>query len=276
MDITTATLVSLFTLTALEIVLGVDNVIFIAILSSALPKEEQHRARRLGIAVAVISRLILVALLFFVINGGILENDLLLFEDIGLAERAKDAIKYQELDGTGDFGLSLRDIVLIIGGLFLIGKSTHEIHKKLEGDESHGNGGKVATLRSVLIQVMIIDVVFSVDSVLTAMGIAEELWVMIVAILISAAIMVFFANPIADFVERHPTFKILALAFLILIGSVLVIEGWNEHLAHEIHIKNYVYFAMAFAVLVEVVQMRLGKSKEPVHLKNSHMPESGD
>lgn len=253
---TSSNLIALATLTLLEIVLGIDNVIFIAILSAKLPKEQQPRTRQIGIIVAVVSRLVLVALLYFVLNADSFENDIL-----------------------NIFGASLspKDMILILGGLFLIGKSTYEIHEKLEGEEhGHGTGKAAATVSSVLFQVLLIDIVFSLDSVLTAMGVAENIWTMVIAISISAAIMFFFANPIADFVEKHPTFKILALAFLILIGSILVMEGWNHDLAKQLKVKNYVYFAMTFAVVLELLNMQLRKAKaKPVHLKKSHLPKEG-
>lgn len=249
---TTENLIAFLTLSVLEIVLGIDNVIFIAILSAKLPKEQQPSTRRIGIIVAVVSRLVLVAALYFVLQSDSIERDILFNR------------------------LSIKDVILIIGGLFLIAKSTHEIHNKLEGvDHGHGTGSKAtATVGSVLFQIMLIDIVFSLDSVLTAMGIADEIVVMVAAIVLSAAVMFFFANPIADFVEKHPTFKVLALAFLILIGAVLVMEGWNPDAAHEMHVKNYVYFAMVFAIIIESINMKLRKPSEaPVKLKKSHMPK---
>lgn len=244
----TELIVSFFTLTALEIVLGIDNVIFIAILSNKLPAEQQAKARQMGIAMAVVSRIILLFVLSIIVSS---------------------------LTAEIVFGFSGRDLILILGGLFLIGKSTREIHDKLEGeDHGHGTGKAVATMQSVLIQVLILDVVFSLDSVITAIGIVgtdstAAIVVMVSSILIAAAVMIVFATSIAEFVERHPTFKILALAFLILIGSVLVIEGANEELAHDLHIKNYVYFAMAFSVIVEVINMRVrGTAKDKVELRN--------
>lgn len=239
---------ALLTLAALEIILGIDNVIFIAILSSKLPAEQQPRARQLGIAIAVISRLVLLFVLTAVITR--LTTPILM-------------------------GLSGRDMILLLGGLFLIGKSTSEIHDKLEGEEhAHGSGKGVATMGAVLAQILLIDVVFSLDSVITAIGIAENLWIMTIAILIAAAIMVFAANAISDFVERHPTTKLLALAFLILIGSVLVIEGWNPEVAHELHIKNYIYFAMAFSVAIEFMNIRFRSltGKKPVELNRPKLP----
>lgn len=246
--LTTEGFIALVTLSVLEIVLGIDNVIFIAILSGKLPVEQQAKARQLGIAIAVISRLVLLFVLTAIITR--LTTPLL-------------------------FGLSGRDLILLLGGLFLIGKSTSEIHDKLEGEEhSHGEAKGAATMGAILAQIMLIDVVFSLDSVITAIGIAENLVIMTIAILISAAIMVFAANAISDFVDRHPTMKLLALAFLILIGSVLVMEGWNPEAAHDLHIKNYVYFAMAFSVAIEVLNIRLRSVSKsaPVELNRPKMP----
>lgn len=242
----TQNLIALGTLFILEVVLGIDNVIFLAILAAKLPVEQQERARRLGIALAVITRVILL----FAIN---------------LVQQAVEPlfpIFGNEISG--------KDLVLLIGGTFLIGKSTHEIHNKLEGEEKgHGGAGKAAaTMASVLIQVMIVDMVFSLDSVITAVGISGVMWVMITAILAAAVVMVLFAGTISRFVEKHPTTKILALAFLILIGALLVIEGWNPEAAHELHLKNYAYFAMAFSFIVEIINIRVRKKSEPVHLHN--------
>lgn len=245
--------VAFLTLTALEIVLGIDNVIFIAILSGKLPLEQQPRARQLGVGLAVISRLVLLILLYFLVNG--------------------EGLNRPFISPFGH-GISVRDLVLLLGGMFLIGKSTYEIHEKLEGmSGGHAATKAVATMGAVLVQVMIVDLVFSLDSVLTAVGIADELAVMVPAILVAAAVMLLFANAIANFVETHPTFKILALAFLILIGSILVIEGWNPELAHELHIKNYAYFAMAFSVVIEVLNLRVrGSATAPVELHRPKMP----
>ncbi|MCB0094601.1 MAG: TerC family protein [Caldilineaceae bacterium] len=233
---TTTNLVAFLTLTVLEIVLGIDNVIFIAILSSKLPAHQQQRARTLGISLAVISRIILLLAIRW-----IMELTAPLFSLLGNS-------------------ISGRDLILLIGGLFLIGKSTYEIHEKLEGAEHAHAGQSVATMASVLIQVMIIDLVFSLDSVITAVGISGELWVMIPAVIIAAVVMLVFAGAISSVIERHPTLKILALAFLILIGSLLVIEGWNSEVAHELHLKNYVYFAMAFSVVIELINIRVRKT----------------
>lgn len=238
--------VALITLAALEIVLGIDNVIFIAILAAKLPKEQQARARQLGIGLAVVTRILLLLSISWVI--GLTDP---LFNIIGNP-------------------ISGRDLILLVGGLFLIGKSTREIHDKLEAPDhaSHRVQRAATTLTAVVAQVMLIDVVFSLDSVITAVGISNSLTVMIVAIILAAMVMIFFAGRISDFVERHPTMKILALAFLILIGSLLVIEGWNPEAAHELHLKNYAYFAMAFSVGIEFLNLRVRRSSQPVQLHN--------
>jgi predicted tellurium resistance membrane protein TerC len=238
-------IVALLTLVVLEIVLGIDNVIFIAILSSKLPPEQRTQARRLGIGLAVGSRL----LLLFTITW-VMQLTTPLFTLL-------------------DNGISGRDLILLAGGLFLIGKSTYEIHERLEAQEHHRGMVAVATMASVIAQIVLIDVVFSLDSVVTAVGISGNIWVMAPAIIVAAAVMLFFAGRISDFVERHPTMKILALAFLILIGTLLVVEGWNSEAVHSYHLKNYAYFAMAFSLAVELVNVRLRKqSAEPVKLHN--------
>lgn len=244
-------IVALLTLTVLEIVLGIDNVIFIAILAARLPVDEQARARTLGIGLAVITRILLLLSITWVM--GLTEP---LFAPFG-----------HEISG--------RDLILLAGGLFLIGKSTNEIHDKLEAQEHGGHATRQATsLVSVVAQVMLIDVVFSLDSVITAVGISDQLWVMITAIIIAAGMMIFFAGRISNFVEEHPTMKILALAFLILIGALLVIEGWDQEAAEGLQLKNYAYFAMAFSVVIELINMRVRKQGQPVHLHNTppHVP----
>ena len=250
-------MLQLVTLTAIEVVLGIDNIIFISILSNKLDTPpERDRARKLGVAIAVISRVLLLILLVFIVNGETFKRDII---------------------GWGaDGGLSISDIILILGGFFLVYKSVHEIHNKLEGhEESHGKGGKTKeTVQSILIQVLIIDVVFSLDSVITAVGLSEALGIMMIAILISAAMMIFASGAIASFVERHPTFKILALAFLVLIGTLLVMEGWLGEIAHDLHLKRYAYAMMAFATLKEVLDLRFRQvSEKPVELRNSHLPD---
>lgn len=238
-------LIALLTLLALEIVLGIDNVIFIAILSSKLPVEQQARARTTGIGLAVFTRILLLLGITWIM--GLTEPLFTIFNN----------------------GLSGRDLILLVGGLFLIGKSTYEIHEKLEVAEHDRVAKVVASFTAVIIQIILIDIVFSLDSVITAVGISNHIEIMIVAVVIAAGVMLTFAGVISSFVERHPTMKVLALAFLILIGSMLVIEGWNSEAAHELHLKNYAYFAMAFSFIIEMINLRVrARSKEPVHLHN--------
>lgn len=238
-------LVALLTLLALEIVLGIDNVIFIAILSSKLPVEQQARARTTGISLAVITRI----LLLFGISW------------IMTLTQPLFALFNNELSG--------RDLILLVGGLFLIGKSTYEIHEKLEAAEHSKTAKVISSFTAVIIQIVLVDIVFSLDSVITAVGISNHIEIMVTAVVLAAVVMLTFAGAISGFVERHPTMKVLALAFLILIGSMLVIEGWNAEAAHEMHLKNYAYFAMAFSFLVEVVNLRMRKqSTAPVQLHN--------
>lgn len=241
---TAENLVALLTLLTLEIVLGIDNVIFIAILSNTLPENQQARARSTGISLAVITRILLLLSITWIMQ---LTADLFQL---------------------GGHGISGRDLILLIGGLFLIAKSTHEIHEKLESVE-HPQQAKAATsFASIIVQIVLVDIVFSLDSVITAVGVSGNLWVMIPAVVLAAGVMLFFAGPISGFVERHPTMKILALAFLILIGFLLVLEGWLPEAVEGLHLKNYAYAAMAFAFVVELVNLRLRKSGEPVALKN--------
>lgn len=238
-------LVALLTLTLLEIVLGIDNVIFIAILSAKLPVEQQARARTSGIGLAVFTRILLLLGITWIMQ------------------------LTQPIFNLFNNDLSGRDLILLIGGLFLIGKSTYEIHEKLEVEEHSRTAKVVANFVAVIIQIVLIDIVFSLDSVITAVGISGNLWVMVPAVVIAAAIMLLFAGAVSSFVERHPTMKMLALAFLILIGSMLVIEGWNAEAAHELHLKNYAYFAMAFSFIVEMINLRVrSKSQAPVQLHN--------
>ena len=233
--------IALATLTFLEIVLGVDNIIFISILSGKLPVDQQPRARRVGLLGALFTR---IALLFSL--AWIIRLTAPWFTLIG-----------HEISG--------RDLILILGGLFLIGKSTYEIHDKLEGDEGHASRRVAASFASVILQIMLLDVVFSLDSVITAVGMVDELWVMIAAVVISVAIMMVSAEPISAFVHRHPTVKMLALAFLLLIGVSLFLEGFDQHIP-----KGYTYFAMGFSVFVEMINLRLRRRTAPVHLKERY------
>ena len=233
-------IIALVTLTFLEIVLGVDNIIFISILSGKLPKEQQKRARRVGLMAAMLMRLALLASIWVIAR---LTSPI--FTLMG-----------QEISG--------RDLILIGGGLFLIAKATYEIHDKLEGHGAHGPNKVVATFGSVIAQVMLLDIVFSLDSVITAIGMAEHLWVMATAVILAVMVMLFAAEPISEFVEAHPTIKILALSFLLLIGLSLVADGLGQHLS-----KGYIYFAMGFSVFVEMINIRVRKKGDPVQLHQS-------
>jgi predicted tellurium resistance membrane protein TerC len=232
---------ALATLTALEIVLGVDNIIFISILAGKLPRHHQERARRWGLLAAMGMRILLLLSIAWVI--GLTAP---LFTIIG-----------QEISG--------RDLILLAGGLFLLFKSTKEIHERLEGEEEHGKARAAATFGSVIAQIMLLDMVFSLDSVITAVGMAEDLWVMITAVVIAVLIMMFSAGTISDFVHRHPTLKVLALSFLLLIGVSLVAEAFDTHIP-----KGYIYFAMAFSVFVEAINLRM-RAGAPVKL-HEHPP----
>jgi predicted tellurium resistance membrane protein TerC len=234
--------IAFLTLTVLELVLGIDNVIFISILSGKLPAEQQARARYIGLALALVMRVILLFSLTWV---------------IGLTEPLFRVLGYD---------ISGRDLVLLIGGLFLIGKSTHEIHGSLEGEEGEAGRRVAPSFTSVIVQILLLDIVFSLDSVITAVGMVSNLWIMISAVVVSIIAMMLFAGSIGAFVQRHPTIKMLALSFLLLIGVTLIAEGLHQHIP-----KGYIYFAMAFSVLVEVLNMRLRKrAPEPVHLHNSY------
>lgn len=238
-------LVALVTLTLLEVVLGIDNIIFVAILSTRLPLEQQARGRNLGMLLAIITRILLLL--------GI--NVILQLQEPLFNLFSKD--------------FSGKDLILLGGGLFLIGKSTFEIHEKLESIEHQATVKPVAaSFMSVLVQILIIDLVFSLDGIITAVGVSNNLWVMILAIVLSSIVMLIFAGTVSNFVERHPTMKILALAFLIMIGALLVIEGWNHAVVEEHSLKNYVYFAMTFSFVIELINMRLRKQTAPLHLHN--------
>jgi predicted tellurium resistance membrane protein TerC len=229
--------IALVTLTVLEIVLGVDNIIFISILSGKLPQHEQAKARRTGLLLAMLMR---IALLF----------------SIAWVTRLTEP-----LFAVFGHGVSGRDLVLILGGLFLLAKSTHEIHDNLEGEGPHGEARAVASFAGVLVQIMLLDIVFSLDSVITAIGMADQLSVMVLAVMIAVGVMMVAAGPIGRFVERHPTVKMLALSFLLLIGMSLILDGVGQHVP-----KGYVYFAMGFSVFVELINLRVRKKSEPVEL----------
>jgi predicted tellurium resistance membrane protein TerC len=223
--------IAFVTLTALELVLGIDNIVFISILAGKLPADQQKKARLVGLALAMLMR---VGLLFSL--SWIISLTATLFTALG-----------QEISG--------RDLVLIGGGLFLIGKATHEIHQKLEGEEGSGSVRVAPSFTSVIIQILLLDIVFSLDSVITAVGMVDEIWIMIAAVVVAILFMMAFASPISNFVDRHPTVKMLALSFLLLIGVTLLAEAFDRHIP-----KGYIYFAMAFSVFVEMLNLRLRKS----------------
>lgn len=240
-------IISLLTLIALEVVLGIDNIIFISILAGKLPPDQQRKARTWGILLAMVLRLVLLAAISVIIK---LNNEL--FPLFGIS-------------------ISGKDLILILGGLFLIYKSTKEIYHKMEGepDDKEHKVGKT-TFANIIGQILLLDLVFSVDSIITAIGLANEIWVMYTAVIATVIIMLIAAGPISNFVNKHPAFKVLALSFLLLIGFTLLIEGFDVHVP-----KGYVYFAMAFAFLVDIIQMKVaGKKSHPVKL-NEHYTEDG-
>ena len=236
--------IALVTLTSLEIVLGIDNIIFISILAGKLPANQQARGRSVGLFLAMFIRILLLLSLSWVI--GLTEP---LFEIFG-------------------FEISGRDLILLIGGIFLIGKSTFEIHEKLEGEEGHASTKVSATFTSVIVQILLLDIVFSLDSVITAVGMVDEIGVMIAAVIIAVAIMLWAAGSVSEFVEGHPTVKMLALSFLLLIGFSLVVEGLEVHIP-----KGYIYFAMGFSVFVEMLNLRLRGRAKPVELRQPYVKE---
>ena len=244
--------ISLITLTILEIVLGIDNIIFISIMASKLPVEKQKKARQVGLALAMITRVLLLLSLTWIMT---LTKPLFSMGDwIGIT----DPEWLQKLTISG------RDLILIIGGLFLIYKSTTEIHDKLEGEDHTVETKAIVTFSGVIVQILILDVVFSLDSVITAVGMADHIGVMIAAVIIAVGVMMVSAGGISNFVNKHPTVKMLALSFLLLIGVSLLAEGFEQHIP-----KGYVYFAMAFSVLVEMLNLKMKKNaKKPVELHN--------
>ena len=233
--------VALLTLTVLEIVLGIDNIVFISILAGKLRKEERERARRVGLSLAMITRLGLLLAITWV---------------MGLTAPLFTVLS-NEISG--------RDLILLAGGLFLIAKSTHEIHDKLEGEEGAGTARAAASFTSVIIQILILDIVFSLDSVITAVGMAEHVSIMMAAVIIAVGVMLVSSRSIGEFVERHPTVKMLALSFLLLIGVSLIGEGLDQHIP-----KGYIYFAMGFSVFVEMINLRVRAKSTPVQLHQKY------
>ncbi|MCX2478438.1 TerC family protein [Pedobacter sp. MC2016-15] len=234
--------ISLLTLTVLEIVLGIDNIVFISILSGKLPADQQEKARKLGLGLAMITRVLLLLSLSWVMS---LTSPLF---NIG------EWVSVDNKEWLDKLAISGRDLILLSGGLFLIYKSTHEIHLKLEGEEDEEGNVKVHSFVGVIVQILLLDVVFSLDSVITAIGMAEHVEVMIAAVIIAVIIMMVSSNAISAFVNNHPTVKMLALSFLLLIGVSLFAEGLDQHIP-----KGYIYFAMAFSILVELLNLKMGK-----------------
>ena len=230
--------IALVTLTALEIVLGIDNIVFISVLTGRLPEDQRQKGRMIGLALAMIMRIVLLLFLAWIVK-----LTAPLFTAFG-----------NEISG--------RDLILIIGGLFLLAKATHEIHHNLEGIEGEEEVKVHATMGSVLFQVMLLDIVFSLDSVITAVGMADHVQVMVIAIILAVVFMMVFAKPIGEFVEQHPTVKMLALSFLLLVGMALVADGLEFHIP-----KGYIYFAMGFSVFVEMLNLRLKKRMKPKPVK---------
>ncbi|MFN3272144.1 MAG: TerC family protein [Cloacibacterium caeni] len=238
-------IISLLTLVALETVLGIDNVIFISILANKLPVNQQKKARRFGLILAGVMRLGLLLLI-----SQIMKLD-------------------QDLFTVFETGISGKDLILILGGLFLLYKSTAEIYHKMEGEDGDVTKTMIVTsFGQVIFQILLMDLVFSIDSIITAVGMVKEVWVMYVAVIVTVIIMLFAAEPISNFVNKHPAFKILALSFLLLIGFSLIVEGFGIEIP-----KGYIYFAMAFSLLVDIIQMKTTKKSEPVHLHEHYKEE---
>ena len=238
--------IAFVTLVALEIVLGIDNVIFISILAGKLPVHQQARARTVGLGLAMITRILLLLSLAWIIR-----LTAPLFTVLG-----------NEISG--------RDLILIVGGLFLLAKSTHEIHQRIEGEEGHASAKVRASFHSVILQIMLLDIVFSLDSVITAVGMVNRLDIMVGAVVVSVIVMMLSSQPVSAFVDRHPTVKILALSFLLLIGFTLILEGFERHVP-----KGYIYFAMAFSVFVEMLNLRIRKApSHPVRLHEPYRKEA--
>jgi predicted tellurium resistance membrane protein TerC len=242
--LTTENLIALATLSGLEIVLGIDNIVFISILTGKLPTEQQRKGRMIGLGLAMLMRIALLLAIKWV---------------MGLTA---ELFTVQEHKITG------RDLILLLGGIFLVFKATWEIHDKLEGRSHEGKPVKAAGFGATLVQIMLLDIVFSLDSVITAVGMAQAIEVMIAAVVIAVIVMMVFAGFVGGFIERHPTVKVLALSFLLMIGVMLIAEGCGQHVN-----KGYIYFAMAFSLAIELLNIRLRKQVEPVHLRQSYIDQ---
>ena len=245
-------LIALIALCAMEIVLGIDNLVFLSVLSNKLPKEQQKSARLIGLGLAMGMRIALLATLFLIMK---LKDSIFSLDTLPLGESAQEWLTERpEINS-----VSIKDLILISGGLFLLWKSVNEIHHLVDGHQSEKSLKSVPSYASVLAQVMILDIVFSLDSVITAVGMADQLWVMITAVIVSVIVMMMFSTKVAVFVERNPTVKMLAVAFLVMIGAMLVADGCGTHVS-----KGYVYFAMLFALGVEVLNLRARTKSEEV------------
>ena len=253
----TESIIALLTLILLEVVLGLDNVIFISILSSRLPESQQKKARRMGLILAMFIRLGLLAIISVILK---LTNDFF-------------HIPWFTKETNYEMGISGKDLILILGGLFLLYKSATEMYHKMEGDEGDTSKSfKAVSFSNVVLQILLLDIVFSIDSIITAVGMVDELWVMYTAVIITVGIMLFAAEPISRFVNKHPVFKMLALSFLLLIGLSLIAEGFEVHIP-----KGYIYFSMAFALFVDVVQLRMNKPKKPpVQTREHYLPNEDE
>ena len=270
--------IALLALTAMEIVLGIDNIVFITIVSGKLPKSQQPLARRLGLALALLTRLGLLFALFFMVHNEAFQKPVFDLTDIGvpqsLIERMSVTDTSEHIQVPEDVmaeinrghyeesnGVSWKDLILFLGGLFLVGKSVYEIHDEFGHKHEIKTSGSAKMFASVLIQIALLDLVFSLDSVITAVGMVDDIWIMVTSIILAVGVMLVFAEPVSRFVETHPTLKILALSFLILIGVMLIAEGVGAHMD-----KGYIYFAMFFALIVEVLNISL-RTKAPAHVQ---------
>ncbi|RAJ75040.1 putative tellurium resistance membrane protein TerC [Chitinophaga dinghuensis] len=250
--LTAESLISLLTLILMEVVLGIDNVIFVSIVLNRLPAEKRPAARRIWMFAGMAIRIVLLLCIGYIVRA------------------------VHPLFSIGDHGFSLRDLIMLGGGLFLLVKTTLEIHHKLEGEEETASANSKkggASFLNIVGQIILIDTVFSFDSIITAVGLARQIPVMIIAVIIAMIVMFLFAPRISDFIHKHPTLKMLALSFLVMVGAILIVEGWNAEQAHALHLKNYVYFAMAFSFAVELLNMRVRKNNKPVELKEPTIKE---
>ena len=265
--LTPENLAALLTLTVMEIVLGIDNIVFISILAGKLPPEQQKKARMIGLGLAMFGRIALLLSISWVMS---LTEPLSWLPTLSFLSDVP--VHPEDGLGTAPALLSGRDLILFLGGAFLVYKATHEIHNKLEGEDAHGDApAKPMSFGSVIFQILLLDIVFSLDSVITAVGMAESVTVMIVAVVVAVGVMMLSAGTISDFIQKHPTVKMLALAFLLLIGVTLIAEGFDQHVS-----KGYIYAAMAFSVFVEFLNLRSKgkKGSAPVKLRDSRLSDA--